>query len=189
MIPVADLSDAQLAVAIGRFRQEALAEAYRRHGGAVLGLAGRVTGDRAEAEDVTQDVFVRLWNSPDRFDPFRGSLRTFLLTQCHSRAVDAVRSHSARQHRETRDARMVAAAGYDTDHEVHDLALADQIAQAMATLSGDERRAIELAYFEGHTYREVAVLLAEPEGTIKSRIRNGLRRMRHLLADSEATER
>jgi len=66
--PVRDLSDAQLAVAIGRFRDDALAEAYRRHGGAVFALARRVTGDSGDAEDVTQEVFLRLWNQPDRFD-------------------------------------------------------------------------------------------------------------------------
>jgi RNA polymerase sigma-70 factor, ECF subfamily len=183
-----ELSDAQLAVAIGRFRDDALAEAYRRHGGAVMGLARRVTGDATEAEDVTQDVFVRLWDHPDRFDPCRGTLRTYLLTLTHSRAVDNVRSRSARFRREQQDAQSSVAAGYDVDLEVRDLALADQVAHAMTSLTDDERRAIELAYFEGHTYREVAVLLAQPEGTIKSRIRSGLRRMRRSLADHEKTE-
>lgn len=182
-----ELSDAQLAVAIGRFRAEALAEAYRRHGGAVMGLARRVMGDATEAEDVTQDVFVRLWDRPDQFDPSRGSLRTYLLTLAHSRAVDLIRSRSARRGREERDARSTAAAGYDVDLEVQDLALADQVAQAMASLTQEERQAIELAYFEGHTYREVAVLLDQPEGTVKSRIRSGLRRMRRSLADHEKT--
>ncbi len=189
MMAVKDLSDAQLAVAIGRFRPEALAEAYRRHGGAVVGLARRVTGDATEAEDVAQDVFVRLWDHPDRFDASRGSLRTYLLTMAHSRAVDTVRSKSARWDRERRDAVSTAGAGYDVDLEVWDLALADQVAQAMAALPDDERRAIELAYFGSHTYREVARLLAQPEGTVKSRIRSGLRRMRRSLTDHEMNER
>jgi RNA polymerase sigma-70 factor (ECF subfamily) len=189
MTEMHELSDAQLVVAVGRFRSEALAEAYRRHGGAVMGLAGRVMGDATEAEDVTQDVFVRLWDRPDQFDPSRGSLRTYLLTLAHSRAVDLIRSRSARRGREERDARSTAAAGYDVDLEVRDLTLADQVERAMASLTDDERRAIELAYFEGHTYREVAVLLDQPEGTVKSRIRSGLRRMRRSLADHEKTER
>ena len=79
-------SDAALVVAIGRWRQDALAEAYRRHGGAVFALAGRVLGDRALAEEVAQEVFLRLWDHPDRFDPNRGSLRSFLLAQCHGRS-------------------------------------------------------------------------------------------------------
>ncbi len=136
-----ETSDAQLVVSIARFSEEALAEAYRRHGGAVFGLARRVTGNAAEAEDVTQEVFLRLWNSPDRFDAGRGSLRSFLLAQSHGRAVDMVRSRSARQRREERDARATAHAGYDLEHEVWDLSVADQVAQAVATLPDDERRA------------------------------------------------
>ena len=77
-----------------------------------------------------------------------------------------------------------AEAGYDMQHEVWDLALADQVAQAMGELPEEERRAIELAYFDGRTYREVAQLLDQPEGTVKSRIRNGMRRMRAVLADA-----
>src|SRR5271165_1037577 len=184
MRALSDLSDAQLVVAIARCREDALAETYRRHGGAVLALARRVTCDGGDAEDVVQEVFLRLWNQPDRFDPARGSLRSFLLAQSHARAVDIVRSRSARQRREERDARSTATAGYDVDREVWDLAVADQVAEAMAGLPATERTAIELAYFEGHTYREVAALLSEPEGTVKSRIRNGLRRMRKALTDS-----
>ena len=138
---------------------------------------------------MTQDVFVRLWHHPDRFDSSRGSLRTYLLTVAHSRAVDTIRARAARMRRERRDADAVAAAGYDVDLEVRDLALADQVARAMASLTEDERQAIELAYFGGHTYREVAVLLSQPEGTIKSRIRSGLRRMRRSLSEYEMNER
>jgi RNA polymerase sigma-70 factor, ECF subfamily len=173
-----EASDAQLVVAIGRFRHDALAEAYRRHAGASFGLALRVTGDRALAEEVVQEVFLRLWNAPDRFDPERGSLRSFLLAQTHGRSVDLVRSESARRAREQREARRTAAAGYDLEREVWDLALADQVRSALAELTDSERSAIELAYFGGHTYREVAVLLGEPEGTVKSRIRAGLGRLR-----------
>ena len=90
-----ELSDAQLVTSIARYSEVALAEAYRRHGGAVFGLAKRVLQNGAEAEDVTQEVFVRLWNEPDRFDAARGSLRSFLLAQAHGRAVDAVRSSSS----------------------------------------------------------------------------------------------
>jgi RNA polymerase sigma-70 factor (ECF subfamily) len=184
MGPLSETSDAQLVVAIARFRDDALAEVYRRHGGAVYGLARRVVGDAAEAEDVTQEVFVRLWNHPERFDPARGSLRAFLLAQAHGRAVDLVRSRVARSRREERDAGATANRGYDLEREVWDLAVADQIAGAMASLPVEERTAIELAYFGGHTYREVASLLVEPEGTVKSRIRNGLRRMRLVLTDA-----
>ena len=184
MHDIEEFSDAQLVTAIGRYSEVALAEAYRRHGGAVFGLAKRVLHSAPEAEDVTQEVFLRLWNQPDRFDPARGSLRSFLLTQTHGRAVDAVRSSSSRRLREARDAMRRARSAYDMQHEAWDLALADQVTRAMGELPDDERRAIELAYFDGRTYREVARLLDQPEGTIKSRIRNGMRRMRAALSDA-----
>lgn len=185
--PLADVGDSALVVAVGRYREDALAEAYRRHGGAVFGLARRVLGgDGAGAEEVVQEVFLRLWNSPDRFDPDRGSLRSFLLAQAHGRAVDLLRSDTARRRREERDARWTAEAGYDVEREVWDLAEAERVRQALGVLSEDERRAIELAYFGGRTYREVAVLLGAPEGTVKTRIRVGLRRMRSALVGSEA---
>jgi len=184
MQQIDELSDARLVTSIARYSEVALAEAYRRHGGAVFGLARRVLQNAAEAEDVTQEVFLRLWNQPDRFDSARGSLRSFLLAQAHGRAVDAVRSSSSRRAREARDALRTAEASYDIQHEVWDLAVADQVAHAMGELPEEERRAIELAYFDGRTYHEVAQLLDQPEGTVKSRIRNGMRRMRAVLADA-----
>jgi len=180
---IEEVSDPQLVTSIARYSEVALAEVYRRHGGAVYGLARRVLNDSAEAEDVTQEVFLRLWNEPGRYDPARGSLRSFLLAQSHARAVDAVRSTSSRRQRESRDALRTARGTYDLQHEVWDLAMADQVGHAMGALPEEERRAIELAYFDGHTYQEVARLLQQPEGTVKSRIRNGLRRMRAALAD------
>jgi RNA polymerase sigma-70 factor (ECF subfamily) len=183
MQQIGEVSDAQLVTSIARYSEIALAEVYRRHGGAVYGLARRVLNNASEAEDVTQEVFLRLWNQPDRFDPGRGTLRSFLLTQSHGRAVDAVRSLKARRHRESGEARRTATAEYDMQHEVWDLAVADQVARALGDLPDDERRAIELAYCDGHTYVEVADLLGQPEGTVKSRIRNGMRRMRAVLVE------
>ena len=185
---VRDASDATLVFAIARFQQDALAEAYRRHAGAVFALANRVTGEAAMAEETTQDVFLRLWNSPDRFDPERGTLRSFLLAQAHSRAVDAVRSESARKQREDKQVRETAEAGYDVEREVWDLAVADSVKAAVSDLPAEERRAIELAYFGGHSYRDVATMLAQPEGTVKTRIRNGLRRMRSSLVAAGLVE-
>lgn len=182
-----DVSDAALVVAIGRYRQDALAEAYRRHAGAVFGLAKRLLNDQARAEEIVQEVFLRLWNDPDRFDADRGSLRSYLLAQCHGRSVDVIRSESSRRAREDRTAKEAAEVGYDVAHEVLDMALAGHVREALGRLPDGERRAIELAYFGGRTYREAADELGEPEGTVKSRIRAGLKRLRSDLTDAGVT--
>ncbi len=179
-----DASDAALVVAIGRWRQEALAEAYRRHAGATFALARRLLNDRELAEEVLQEVFIRLWNQPERFDPERGSLRSYLLAQVHGRSVDLLRSESSRRRREEREARETAEHGVDIEREVLDLTLAEQVKEVVAGLPTNERKAIELAYFGGHTYRQVAVMLDQPEGTVKSRIRSGLRRLREDLVEA-----
>ena len=184
MRDIDEFSDARLVTSIARYSEVALAEVYRRHGRSVYGLARRVLQDAAEAEDITQEVFLRLWREPERFDPERGTLRSFLLAQAHGRSVDVIRSSSSRRAREVREAARTARAEYDMEHEAWDLALADQVASAMGELSADERRAIELAYFEGRTYREVAQVLDQPEGTVKSRIRSGMRRLRDALAEA-----
>ena len=184
---LSEMSDGALAVAIGRFQQDALAEAYRRHAGAVFGLARRLLTDHARAEEIVQEVFVRLWNEPDRFDPERGTMRSFLLANAHGRAVDLIRSEASRRRREEREAAQTADAGYDIAREVWDLALAGHVRDAMEALQEGERSAIELAYFGGLTYREAAEQLGEAEGTVKSRIRSGLKKLRAELTDSGIT--
>ena len=180
-----DASDAALVVAIGRWHHDALAETFRRHSGAVFALARRVLNDAARAEEVVQEVFLRLWNAPERFDAARGSLRSYLLAHAHGRAVDAVRSDCSRRRREDRDALRASIADYDLEREVGDVIVAEHVREAVATLAPREREAVELAYFGGHTYREVAVILDEPEGTVKSRIRSGMIRLRQGLIDAE----
>ncbi len=177
-----EVSDAQLITTLARYGDAALAELYRRHGDAVYGLARRVLRSSSEAEDITQEIFLRLWCHPDRYDATRGSLRSFLLTQAHARAVDAIRTLNARRQREEGDAHLGRSGEYDIFHEYWEMARTDYIERALEEIPADERRAIELAYFDGHTYVEVAALLNQPEGTIKSRIRSGMRRMRDALA-------
>jgi RNA polymerase sigma-70 factor (ECF subfamily) len=181
MVDYQTATDGALVVGIARCHEPALAEAYRRHGGSVHTLARRVLRSATLADEVTQEVFVELWRDPERFDPGRGALRTFLMTKAHSRSVDVLRSESARRVREERTVRETAAAGYDIEHHAWDLAVADRVKEAVDTLPADERTAIEMAYFGGHTYREVASLLGEPEGTVKSRIRSGLGRLRTFM--------
>jgi RNA polymerase sigma-70 factor (ECF subfamily) len=180
-------SDAALVVAVARFREDALGEIYRRHADVALGVAARMLGDGALAQDVVQDVFVRLWNDPERFDPARGSLRSFLLAGVRSRSIDVIRSEASRRNREVRHGRFSSAVDHDLEREVLDLTMAEHVRASVALLSDGERRAIELAYFGGHSYREVAEILDEPEGTVKSRIRSGLRRLRDSLVAAGVT--
>jgi len=182
-----DVSDAALALAIARYDQEALAEAYRRHAGAVFGLSRRLLVEPALAEEIVQEVFLRLWNDPARFDPERGTMRSYLLTQTHGRSVDLLRADVSRRQREERDARRTAEAGADIEREVWDLTTAERVRTSLAALPPEERAAIELAYWGGYTYREVAVQLEAPEGTIKSRIRAGLSRLRDDLSEAGIT--
>jgi len=184
-----DVSDAELVDAIGRSDEAALAEVYKRHADAARALARRLAREPSLAEEVVQEVFIRLWRQSEKFEPSRGSLRSYLLAHTHGRALDVVRSESARRRREERDALMRAEPGYDLEREVVDRSAADQVRAALATLPEAERVAVELAYLGGHPYREVAEMLGEPEGTVKSRIRTGLSRLRTAMRETQATDR
>jgi RNA polymerase sigma-70 factor (ECF subfamily) len=184
MQEIDDANDVKLIARYAFCSEAGLAELYRTHSAAVYGTARRVLKSTTEAEDVTQDVFLRFWTQPQRFDPTRGTLRAFLVAQAHARAVDAVRTHNARRRRETGDAPRFSDADKDVLHDFWELVRADHLSRALGELPIEERRAIELAYFDGRTYVEVAELLHQPEGTIKSRIRNGMRRMRVVLVEA-----
>jgi len=179
-------SDFTLVVAVARRDQAALGALFHRYGGSVFCAALRVLSSRNLAEEVVQDVFVRLWRNPERFDPARGRLRPFLLAQAHSRAVDIVRSESARRRREERGANAVETQAAVED-DVLDFVVGEKVREAVAALCRTEREAISLAYFGGHTYVEVASLLGVPEGTAKSRIRSGLTRLRPALVEAGVT--
>ena len=181
------LADADLIVAIESLDEGALGEVYQRHAGAVFALASRVLVERTHAEEIVQEVFLRLWEHPERFDGIRGSLRAFLLMETHARSVDRIRAEERRRDRETR-AQRDATVSYNLDLELRDLTVAEQIREAVSELTDQEREAIELAYFGGKTYRQVASLLEQPEGTIKSRIRTGLMRLRHRLLEQGIDE-
>ncbi len=178
---IAQLSDGRLVISIATGSHDALAEAYSRHGTSVHRVAQRVCGDRAA--DVTQDVFLGLWRRPERFDPERGTLGAFLRVQAQGRAVDLLRADGARRAREITD----HPRSRGPDAPVEDVALArlagDDAWRLLSGLGEPERHAITLAFFGGHSYREAAVLLGLPEGTVKSRIRAGLARLRAGLAD------
>ena len=175
--PASIVDDAAIRERLIRGDQQALSEVYQRHSGIVLGLAQKITRNRTLAEDVAQEVFVRLWKKPERFDPARGSLRSYLLAQTHGRSVDLIRSESSRRMREDRDGVMNPGAAQSIEDEVVELRMGEHIRQALGELPSAERAAIEMAYFGGHSYRQVAALLGEAEGTVKSRIRTGMQRL------------
>jgi RNA polymerase sigma factor (sigma-70 family) len=158
----------------------ALTEIYDQFGSYVFGLAARVIGDRRAAEDITQDVFLSLWERPDAFEPDRGRLRTFVGTLAHRRAIDFVRREEARRRRTARDAAAMLPIP-DVDELAMAIVTAEQVRAEVERLPAEQRDAIELAYFGGRTYRQVAEELGIPEGTAKSRMRLGLRRIADAL--------
>ncbi|HUP86440.1 MAG TPA: sigma-70 family RNA polymerase sigma factor [Acidimicrobiales bacterium] len=178
---LASLDDRALADGVGAGNHEAFAEIFERYSGRALALALHLMKDAQRAEEVVQEVFVRLWVRPERYDPCRGNLRNFLLADVHGRAVDALRSDGRRVDRERRDHERPALPARDADVAALDRVAATDIRSALGMLVAEEREAIALAYLGGHTYREVARMLGQPEGTVKSRIRSGLARLRVAL--------
>lgn len=166
-------------------REEALSEAYRRFGQKVYRTAFGVLRRSELAEDVVQEVFVRIWQRPERFDPSRGSLGGFLQLDAHGRSVDLLRSERARADREIREQQLSASSNspMSLEEEVMKRISSERIRDALETLEADERLPIALAFFQGHSYRRVAEALDLPEGTVKSRIRRGMSRLKELLGE------
>ena len=164
--------------------ESALGECYDQYASFVYGLVLRVVRDAKAAEDITQDVFLGLWENPACFDPEKGALRTWLGTLAHRRAVDYVRREEARRRR---DASVLARVTATPDVEEMALALmtAERVRAALESLPPEQRQAIQLAYFDGRTYREVAVVMGIPEGTAKSRLRLALRRIASTLESQD----
>jgi RNA polymerase sigma-70 factor (ECF subfamily) len=175
-----NVEDAALAEAVAGGDRGALETAFEQYGGAVKSIAQRVLRDEGLAEDVVQDVFVAFWSAPDKYDPQRGSLRTFLVTLGHRRAVDTVRSEEARSRREERQPE--GGAQPTVDEEVWARTLSETVRTALDGLPDPEREAITLAYFGGLSYVDVAARLGAPEGTVKSRIRSGMRKLSASMA-------
>lgn len=180
-----DPSDVQLVDRIGARDPTALTELYRRYGHFVRGSALRICGPD-EAEDVTQDVFLRLWHRPDAYDGGRGTLRTYLHMQARSHAIGVLRRDLARGRRE----KVVGRDGHPPHLDVCDAVVGqvqvEAVRRRLACLPDPQRQAIVLAFFGQFSYREVAGLLGVPEGTVKSRIRAGLTALRHNGAGSSA---
>ena len=178
--PGAPASLDDLLVATGRGDEGALGAIYDALAPAVFGLARRVVRDPARAEEITQDVFLSVWRFATRFDPQKGSAQTWVLTLTHRRAVDVVRADSASTRRETR------ALTHDTPFDsVHDQVATrvegEQVRRCLGALTDLQREAVTLAYYGGYTYPEVSALLQVNLSTTKTRMRDGLIRLRDCL--------
>lgn len=177
--PEQSLSELMLSVARGD--ETAFAHLYDRTSAAVHGLARRVVRDPARAEEITQEVYLQVWRTASRFEPARGSGKSWLMTLAHRRAVDVVRHDQASTDRE---ARYDWSGGRDTDvvdDEVMTRLEHEQVRRCLGSLTELQHEAITLAYYGGYTYAEVASLLTVNPATIKTRMRDGLIRLRDCL--------
>ena len=174
--------DAELAAGVAGGDRSSLELLFKEHGGSVKGVAWRVLRDEDLAEDIVQETFVTFWDSPDKYDPSRGAIKTFLATIAHRKAVDVVRSEVARSRREQRPP---DPAHVDVEDEVWTRDLSATVREALGKLNAGERDAITLAYYGGLSYIKVAEQLDLPEGTVKSRIRAGMKKLSKLLNEAE----
>ncbi|KQV77029.1 RNA polymerase subunit sigma [Aeromicrobium sp. Root344] len=172
---------AELLVRVGRGDEQAFAAVYDLLGAAVYGLARRVVRDPARAEEIAQEVFIQVWQSAPRFDPARGSAKGWVLTLAHRRAVDAVRHDQAATNREN-SYDWSNGPDYDEVEETVSTTLEhEQVRRCLDGLTELQREAVNLAYYKGHTYAEVAQVLDANPATIKTRIRDGLVRLRDCI--------
>ena len=162
---------------------------YDRHGGAAFSLAYRVVGDRTAAEDITQEAVLSMWRSRVRYEPTRGSVRTWVLGIVHHRAIDGLRRNLVHQRRRA------SAEGIEERHEAAERTdveaarreEARTVREAMEELPEQQLQVIELAYFGGFTHTEIAEMLETPVGTVKGRMRLGLKKLKDRLGEGAVT--
>ncbi|MER5278493.1 sigma-70 family RNA polymerase sigma factor [Streptomyces sp. NPDC002809] len=170
---------------VARGDQDAFSQVYEAVCGPVLGLVRSVLRDPAQSEEVAQEVLVEVWRTAPRFQAARGSAMNWVLTLAHHRAVDRVRSVEATTAREHKAALLDRTPAFDdVTEQVESRLEREQVRRCMRTLSELQRESVTLAYYRGLTYREVAELLSTPLGTIKTRLRDGLIRLRDCLGVS-----
>jgi RNA polymerase sigma-70 factor, ECF subfamily len=188
-IDIRHLADEEVMQLVQQGDPRAFELLYDRHGGAAFSLAYRMTGNRSSAEDVAQEAFLSIWRSRLRYQPERGSVRTWVLGIVHNRAIDGLRRSMVHDRRRT------SAEGIEerqeaperTDVEVARREEARHVQGALDTLPEDQRRTIELAYFGGFSQSQIADMLDTPIGTVKGRMRLGLEKMRQQLSEGFAT--
>jgi RNA polymerase sigma-70 factor (ECF subfamily) len=172
----------ELLVDVALGGEAAFEQLYELIAGPIFGLVRRIVRDHAQSEEVTQEVLVELWRSAARYSPAKGSALNWALTLAHRRAVDRVRSAQAATNRDKRVAAMSGGREFDeVAEEVAARLESEQVRRCLSGLTALQRQSILLAYYNGRTYREVAELLNTPLGTIKTRLRDGLIRLRDCL--------
>jgi RNA polymerase sigma-70 factor, ECF subfamily len=184
---LSSLADEDVMQLVRRGDARAFEVIYERHSSAAFSLAYRMMGTRAGAEDVTQDAFLSLWRSGARYDRARGSVRTWVLGIVHHRAIDALRRATVHDRRRAGDEGIEERfeARERTDVEAARREEAGTVRSALSSLPADQSQVIELAYFGGFTHTEIADMLDAPVGTVKGRMRLGLKKMRSQLGEGQ----
>jgi RNA polymerase sigma-70 factor (ECF subfamily) len=183
------LADEELMPLIGKKDPEAFEVFYDRHGGVAYSLAYRIVGEKAAAEDVTQEAFISLWRSGARFDSTRGSVRSWMLSIVRNRAIDQLRSKAGKAPKLAFDDDAILEqrpAEEQTEEEALERETASEVRGALGTLPDDQSKVIQLAYFGGFSHSEIAAMLGVPLGTVKGRMRLGLEKIRGELAEGLA---
>ena len=181
--PTEGLADPDLAAALVAGSQDALAELYDRYAPLAYGVALRILGDPARAEDVVQEAFMKIWNNAASFDSRRGSLRTWLLTAVRNRSIDYLRGRAAHERRELELQPELAEVGARSDpwRQVSLSLERTAVIEALGSIPAEQRQAVELAFFGGYSHREIADMTRVPLSTVKGRMRLALEKLSSYL--------
>lgn len=182
LAPAAPATKEELLGRVAQGDQSAFGELYDQIAPRVLGLVKRLLVDHAQSEEVTQEIFLEIWQSAARYEPTRGGASTWILTMAHRRAVDRIRSSQAGRDRDTKIGIRDLAVAYDHVAETVEVRMEhERVERAMTRLTELQRQAVSLAYYGGFSHSEVADMLHIPLGTVKTRLRDGLIRLRDEL--------
>lgn len=183
------LSDIELTRAIARGEAQALASLYDRYHAIFFGFLIRILRNQAEAEEVLQETFLQVWQRASDFDENRGRPFTWMVNIAHSRAIDRLRSLDSRYRMEARANVIAPASNWDGSEDIIRLEQAEMVHRALAEISEEQREALLLAYLEGLSQSEIAMRIDKPIGTVKTRMRTGLRKLREALRKKMKTGR
>jgi RNA polymerase sigma-70 factor (ECF subfamily) len=179
---VAPVSLNDLLAQVAEGNQEAFAKLYDQCASRVLGLVRRLLKDSAQSEEVTQEIFLEVWQNAKRYDPAKGSATTWILTMSHRRAVDRIRASQSTRDRDTKIGLRDMETEYDSVSESVEIRVEhERVGQALLRLTDLQRQAVTLAYYGGYSHSEVAEMLKVPIGTVKTRLRDGMIRLRDEL--------